>query len=222
MTTHHPLKLQCPNCGNNFTVDALTSYTRMGTDTDFRPRTAGADILEYLIHTCASCGFSGHDTHFSGEISREAARLINERLTPLVRDERSTASRRYEYAAWIAEWRRQGDRAVADYYLRASWCCRESFGEVRDDQGTYYRNKAIEHFERAIDNDECGDNTIAIIYLIGELHRRSGAFDEARSWFVKAETLARSNEGQKWVADIAMRQAELAARGIAGGTDTES
>ena len=216
MTTTVPERLTCPHCGSQFTVQVIASYTRLDSDTDFRPNFAGMDILEFQIHTCAGCGFSGVSNDFNGTVPPDAARLIDERLTPLVRDERSDASRRYEYAAWIAEWRGLGDRAVADHYLRAAWCSRDSAGAVRNHQDSYYRGKAIEHFERVLANDTAGTETAAITYLIGELYRRNGAFDEARSWFAEAVKVVGDDDEQKWVADIADAQAKLALRGVTG------
>lgn len=219
MTTHATVDLTCPNCATAFADDVLMSYTRVGTDTDFRPQVAGMDILAYMIHTCPGCGFSGHEDDFSGTVSEEVSRLIAERLTPLVRDERSDASHRYEYAAWVAQWRAESDRAIADFYLRASWCSRDSYGGVHDDQEPYYRSKAIEHFERALDAGTTGAETCAITYLIGELHRRNGEFDDARTWFDRAVARVSGDAEQAWVADLARKQAELAGRRIA--TDAE-
>jgi hypothetical protein len=208
--------LKCPNCKDKFTVNVPMSCTRAGTDTDFRPLYIGGDITELLIHTCHRCGFTGHEEEFGAKVAAEVSTLIAQRLTPLVRDERSPSWRSYEYAAWIAEWRRMGERTVAEYYLRASWCCRTAWGNSLVDTDEYYRRKAIEHFQRALDTGAVEADEIDVItYLIGELHRRAADFAEASRWLRQAVELADGKADRQWVADLATTQAALAEQACA-------
>jgi hypothetical protein len=57
-------------------------------------------------------------------------------LTPLVKDERAFAGRRYEYAAWIQQWRGEPAHIVGQTYLMAAWCCDDDNMQKEE---AYYR-----------------------------------------------------------------------------------
>lgn len=222
MTTTQERRVTCPNCSNKFTIREVMSQTTMGQDTDFRPRHAGATTYDLIIHTCQKCGLSGFMGQFEGRVSKRVSQLIAERITPLVNDELARPWQRYEYAAWIAEWREQDDDLVGNYYLRASWCCRDNHTGAEDNAARFYRAKAMEHFERALTVGQVRDSEIGVItYLIGELHRRNSEFDEASSWFSRAVELPDGDDDGRWVANLARKQAKLAERSIPGDAESQ-
>jgi uncharacterized protein (DUF2225 family) len=222
VTTTDSRRVTCPNCRGKFEITVVMSHTTSGRDTDFRPISAGSPIIDLVIHTCPRCGLTGYEDRFETKVPREVSQLIEQRITPLVRDERSQPWRRYEYAAWIAGWQGEGDAAVADLYLRAAWCCREKIDDETQQVESYYRAKAAEHFERALAADRVQADEIDVItYLIGELRRRVGEFGDAKSWLAKAVRLADGVDGRQWVADIARRQAMLAGRNERGDAQAE-
>nr|WP_179342293.1 DUF2225 domain-containing protein [Streptomyces sp. alain-838] len=208
MTTIYPHDFDCPNCGTRFqSYVTHSTNTFGGVTSDFRPLAGGSQPDRGLIHTCDSCGFTGGADAFTGTVDEKVSRLIAERITPLVRDERSSASRRFEYAAWIATWRDHAPDKVGDLYLRAAWAWGDE-PEVESTEGQeYLRRQAIEHFERAIEGDSVtGTDAQVIRYLIGEQYRRVGEPEAAARWYDRVVAEAGSDPEQRRIADLARQQ----------------
>lgn len=189
MTTLMQLHLTCPNCRHEFETQAWASTNTFGGQTtDFRSLASGMQFLALEIHTCQVCGYTARAQQFEGEPpSKEVSTLIKERLTPLVRDERAMPWRRYEYAAWIAEWEGRTALDVGDFYLRAAWCCADDSVEGEGDSESYYRRMAIDYFERAIESGGVDPSNVPVVtYLIGEQYRRLGEPEHAAPWYERA------------------------------------
>jgi hypothetical protein len=192
----------CPNCGAPVEMRIARTTNRLGgRAADFRPVAEGGQPVAQLVHTCPWCGLSGEERAFAEQVDDRLRTLIAQRLTPLVRAEPPAASRRHEFAAWLAEWRGRPAGTVAQYHLSAAWCCEDPAAEAD------HRRRAIAHFERALAQDELGGRErVVFTYLVGELHRRLGHPREAAEWFGRAEDLARAGE-EAWVEALARRQA---------------
>lgn len=207
MTTFFPMKLTCPNCAKEFSVQILGSTNNFGgRTTDFRPIAAGSQPITAYLHTCPRCGFTGGRRRYGEPVGPRLAAFIAERITPLVRDEQPVAWRRFEFAAWI-EREQDGDpEQIADYYLHAAWCCEDDGVAEVEENNQYYRRQAIEYFERALEHGKvAAENTGVVTYLIGELYRRVGEPETAAVWYDKAIELSRSM-GQEQIAELAGRQ----------------
>ncbi len=199
MTTIHQETLTCPACHTTFKVQVVGSCGYAGKDTDFRPHYWGLDPLPLFVHTCPRCLFSGYEAHFAAPVSEELRKwLVEER--GLGRLQSDTGSRRYTLAARCREQAGDNDIAIADMYLRASWCAR-----VEEDRPMerLSQRRAVECFQRALAAGLVPPNQqAAITYLVGELYRRLGDFELATAY------LARVKEDD-WSA-LAARQLALA------------
>ena len=158
------------------------------------------------IHTCPDCGYSGHKGEFGNtEIGTKVRELINARLKPLVRDEKAFSGRRFEYAAWVAEWRERPSIFVGQLYHKAAWCCVHD--EVRVEEERYYRRQAIECYERALQNGEIpGEQLTGYTYLIGEFYRRVGEQNNANLWFDRVTEIAGTTDDERRLANLAIQQ----------------
>ncbi|MGW1954751.1 DUF2225 domain-containing protein [Streptomyces sp. NPDC001920] len=208
MTTIFPRDFDCPNCGTTFQSYVTGSTNNLGgVTTDFRQIAGGSQPDRGFIHTCDNCGFTGGSDAFQGSVDEKVSRLIAERITPLVRDERSSASRRFEYAAWIAKWRGLDSDVIGSLYLRAAWAWGDE-PEVESAEGQdYLRRQAIEHFERAVEeNSVTGEHAQTIKYLIGEQYRRVGEPETAALWYDRVVAEAGHDPEQRRLADLALQQ----------------
>jgi uncharacterized protein (DUF2225 family) len=199
MTTVREASLTCPACGTTFKVHVVGSCGYVGQDTDFRPHYWGLDPLPLFVHTCPKCLFSGYEAHFGAAVSEELRRWLVEEHG-LGRLQSDASSRRYTLAARCREQAGDGPVAVADLYLRASWCARSEEDRAME---RLSQRRAVERFERALEAGAVpADQTDAITYLAGELYRRLGDFELA------VGCLARVTEGD--LSALAARQLKLA------------
>lgn len=199
MTTIREQTLTCPACHTTFKVHVVSSCGYAGKDTDFRPHYWGLDPLPLFVHTCPQCLFSGYGSHFEMPMSDELRRwLVEER--GLGRLQSDAGSRRYTLAARCREQAGDHDIAIADMYLRASWCARVEGDRAME---RLSQRRAVECFERALMAGLVpSGQRDAITYLVGELYRRLGDYELATGY------LARVVEGE--LADLAARQLDLA------------
>jgi uncharacterized protein (DUF2225 family) len=195
----------CPNCGQDFSDEALYSTSTGGLTSEFRPIALGMQPEPYYVHTCTSCGLSGWDTVFEGDISPEVSALVAQRVTPLIGDGPPAAWRRYEFAAWVARWQGTGDDEIGYMYLCAAWCADDR--ELPAAEASAYRRHAIECYENALDSDLLeGNQRAELTYLVGELHRRVGEVEAASAWFGRVAGLVEADETGERLAALAQRQ----------------
>lgn len=199
---------ECPNCRNEFESAALASSSHGAVTTEFRPVALGMPPEPYEVHTCPKCGLSGWDEVFEDDtIAPRTSKLIADRVTPLVRGGSVPAWRRYEYAAWIAEWQDKPDDTVAYLFLCAAWCCDDSEEDPTGDLATGYRQQAITFNQRALLDDRLeGNRRAEVTYLIGELYRRIGGLESADQWLRRVGELVASDETGRRIAALADRQ----------------
>lgn len=206
MTSFKTEDVPCPVCNAMVTVRYLMSTNTFGGhDTDFRSHAIGADPLYIVISTCKACGYSDYGHYFSNprQMSDELKRRIRETLTPLAEDE-PEMSAVYANAALIATWRKAPPSEIADLYLRAAWCC----ADRNDSEGEMaHRKAAIKQFEQALETNEIEvSQRPVIMYLVGELYRRTGDVDTARTWFDSVLSLTSLSDKLAWLPEMAEQQ----------------
>ncbi|MGB9371836.1 MAG: DUF2225 domain-containing protein [Halobacteriota archaeon] len=219
MTLPIPISLTCPCCHTKFeSLDVMISST-CGSSTDLRPIAGGSDPTYMIIHTCPSCGYTGyhytgyHDAFKRKRLDPALREHIREQITPLIKDfsvtpklpyEFVAPERQYEFAAWIAQWKGDSLQSIGDLYLRAAWCCNDSKDPRKE---RFYRLKALEYFERAMELKEISESDIGgYTYLIGELHRRVGEIGAANVWFNRVVEATNGDPEQQWLVDLAIQQ----------------
>lgn len=190
----------CPNCGSEVQAQVLNSTNYYGLTSDLHRLTMGVNPLTFMIHSCQNCGFTGDESEFQGTVAPNVAAKIKDLIYPHVRDEQLKVDTRWEFAALISEWRQQHPEVVAQLYLNAAWCADES------DKEHYYRRRAADWFEQAIDAGV--KNRPVILYLIGELYRRVGDIDVSAYWFdfAIAEAEKSKNPDADLIKEIAIQQ----------------
>jgi uncharacterized protein (DUF2225 family) len=95
-------------------------------------------------------------------------------------------------------------QSIGDLYLRAAWCANDSKDPRKE---RFYRLKALEYFERAMELKEISVSDIAgYTYLIGELHRRVEDIGAANVWFDRVAEATKGDPKQQWLVDLAAQQ----------------
>jgi uncharacterized protein (DUF2225 family) len=224
MTTLQRIELRCPVCDTRFASQTVVATNAFGGKrTDFHERAAGTQPLPYLVHMCNRCGYTGAERDFAdeadpGPVLKE--RVWNE-LAPTLAcggERRSGAttqrdivqvagSAKYEAAAKVAEWQSMEPRYIADFYLRAAWCCVDE-GDVEAER--FFRRKAAWMFERALSSYDgvVQEERAVLTYLVGELWRRVGDTVAAARWFNRVSDEVLDLAAQRWVVDAALQQRE--------------
>jgi uncharacterized protein len=222
MTTLQRIELQCPVCDTRFVSQSVVATNAFGGKrTDFHERAAGTQPLPYLIHMCNRCGYSGSERDFSEEV--EPSAVVKEHVwaelaptvacatvqsagsSPSSEALHVTGSAKYEAAAKVAEWQSMEPRYVADFYLRAAWCCVDE-GDTEAER--FFRRKAAWMFERALASFDgvSREERAVITYLIGELWRRIGDATLAARWFAGVPDEIVDERAQQWVIEAARQQ----------------
>jgi len=212
MTTLHPYAFTCPQCRQVFVSSVLGSYGRMGGDTDFCPRFTGANPLPCFLHRCTNCGFIAYQDEF-GEGERQGSGS-DRRFAELYPQE--SGAERYTDAAACYESRGAAKETLGWLYLRGAWCARFE-GRGADEQRLLAQ--AAARFAAALDEGAVEPGKRAeVTYLVGELHRRCGAFEEALTHFARAAELPVTGKAAQWLPDLIASQRALAETGDASDT----
>lgn len=216
MTTIMPLTLSCPVCGTIFEAWCVGSCSLWGKDTDFRPHYLGMDPLPVFVQVCPHCNFAGYAGDFD-KVAPEVKRFVlsgelkPEEVIGQEAPEELRGSTKYILAArCYAADPEATQLALADLYLRASWCART---EHFPDRERECQAEAAARFEQALDAGEVeSDQRPVVLYLVGELYRRLGMFEVARQFFDEALHASPEDHGPALVALI-QRQDEAARAG---------
>ena len=218
MTTLQRIELRCPVCDTEFESHTVVATNALGGKrTDFHERAAGMQPLPYLVHMCNRCGYTGAERDFADEadpspvvrdhVWNELAPTLTGTPPHSFGSAHVTGSAKYEAAAKVAEWQSMEPRYVADFYLRAAWCCVDE-GDVEAER--FFRRRAAWMFERALGSYDgvAREERAVLTYLVGELWRRIGDVVGAARWFRRVADEVVDAAAQGWVLDVARQQCE--------------
>ena len=204
--TSYPQEISCPVDGKKFTVYVTGSYTTFKTLKDFQKQGAIGDLYESYINSCPSCHYCGYvsdfDTTFNDTTKVHLLKIIEPYKSSKMDDILEN-----EIAVELFKYFNRSNDDIANLYLVASYLIKTQTKQV--DKRKELQRNGIAYLEKAIANKEYpSKSTYATIqYLIGDLYRRVGDFDNAIKYF----DLALANESKKeWVSRFATEQKELA------------
>ncbi|WP_341876795.1 DUF2225 domain-containing protein [Defluviitalea saccharophila] len=198
--------VECPVCGNTFTVIAVKqkAYVVESRDTDFCVRYKEINPLLYDVWICQLCGYAAQKSTFP-DISFKRAKLIQEYITPkwVARESEKIidydkAISRFKLALISAQISKAKASEVAGLCLKIAWTYR-FMGETEKEKNflTNALDKYLEAYAKERFPLENMDEP-TVTYLIGELYRRLGNLEEAATWYSKViNTRAGSERVQK-------------------------
>jgi uncharacterized protein (DUF2225 family) len=208
MTTLSSFEIHCPCCGNSYHTIGWVSTNSLGPfSTDLNCRASGDQPLPYEAHTCPSCGYtiSRGEEFDVPPVSGDVKILVRHIITPIVKERHVQPWLKFEFTAWIAEWKEKTSYEIGFYYLKAAWCAGDC-GKTDDEM--YYRSQLITYFERELEHPNPGDkyDQAVLIYLIGENYRRLGKTEMAEAWLRKVPKAVRKEKKNYWLSKLAAQQ----------------
>lgn len=210
---------KCPCCDHEFkTKTVKTGKAHMiSADTDLRPKYQGIDPLKYDAVVCPSCGYAAINKYFESLMFSQA-KLIKENITKNFtgldfNGEIFTydyAIQRYKLAlvSTIIKKGRLSERAYV--CLKAAWVLRGKSESLSPETPNYnqviaelkaeekgFIEKACVGFTEAFSKETfpiCGMDEHTATYLVADLCRQTGRYDEANRWISRVITSKSANE----------------------------
>jgi|WetSurMetagenome_2_1015567.scaffolds.fasta_scaffold00404_11 hypothetical protein len=172
-TTHSSadVNVKCPLCHTAFKTRTDDSGARLGMRLDLKP----LGQMPRSLPKCPNCHFIVYNGEMSAKDKKLLLKLVNSGEYRHISDNNST----YFLLAKIYETIGMNNLEIAHTYLKASW-------QVEDDPAKYARYLEASHskFEAYLASGK--DNSTQYIMaqlMAGEIERRLGRFDQARSRF---------------------------------------
>lgn len=182
----YKIEKECPVCHKQFLITRVrTRIVMLKQDTDFCTYYQAINPYWYTVWVCEHCSYSAQDIYFE-ELTLPQAEKLRKVLTdnPIklsVSGERTCvqAIATYRLALACAEAANLPASRLGGLYLRLGWVYRMT--EMADEEKAAHV-KAIQYYIEAYQREEfpigkMSDITLA--YLIGELLRRNGQYDQA-------------------------------------------
>lgn len=190
----------CPVCDNKFKALAVrTGKAKMlGQDEDLRPRYEGVDPLKYDAILCNRCGFAAISRGFTNMTSRQIKGIkeqvsANFKPLPQAGDTYSydDAIVRHKIALICAVVKNAKLSERAYICLKMSWLIKSKMESVTSDSDEYKGlqedvkecvQDAYDGFSQAFSKEAfpmCGMDEMTVAYLLAELARELGKYDEA-------------------------------------------
>lgn len=185
---------QCPVCSTKFTVTRVRSSVCivMQRETDFHVKYRDIDPLLYSIWVCPNCQYANNDKDFIQDFKPHEMERMKKGL-PLLKTEEPdfsgertppAALRTVELAIRTAMVRQAPSIILAGLYLRGAWLLRD-LGKNQESLNFTEQAKKLYQlsFEKEWGRFAAKMSDSRIMYLIGELNRRLGDYEEAIKWF---------------------------------------
>lgn len=207
-------KVTCPVCNSSFTVKAVktSSYKMKGKDSDFFIRYELINPYFYDVWICNSCGYAAMKADFE-KIKSFQKELVETNITPKWRGrdyktpyDINTAIERYKLSLLNYYYIEAYSSKKAMNCLKLAWLYR-LLNDTKNEQT--YLTEALNGFNDAYINENFpiyGMDKFTIMYLIGELYRRTGDNENALLWLGRVITSPVAN---KKIKDLARDQKDL-------------
>jgi hypothetical protein len=207
----------CPVCDNEFHSKKVRTgrVKLLSADTDLRPKYQHIDCLKYDVVACPKCGYAALDRFFKFMMPAQA-KLIRENISASFKGLPTTeniytyddAIERHQLALvnTIVKKAKESERAYT--CLKMAWIFRgkaESLPENGSDeekkalaaQENELLENAYEGFETSFTKESfpmCGMDEITVSYLLADLARRTGRFEESSRWISRVLVSKTANE----------------------------
>ncbi|WCN38464.1 DUF2225 domain-containing protein [Aneurinibacillus uraniidurans] len=200
-------KFECAHCGHSFASKKtrLRKSHPFQRDSDFCEHYENQTHNPILYHVivCPQCGYSFND-QFRKSVLPQIEEKIEERITKHWTAKDYTGIRTipeaiaaYKLAIFTADVRKEPHCVIAGLCLRLAWLYRYLKNESKE---LRFLNLALAEYEDSYtqgDYARAGMSELKLIYLIGELYRRTGDPGKALRYFSRVvEHPLRSNEPQ--------------------------
>lgn len=192
----YDLTVSCPVCENVFQARQVKSsaYRMQKKDSDFFIRYSLINPYFYEVYLCNVCGYAALKADFE-KIREYQIEAVRKKITPRWQGRRypeiydaDIAIERFKLSLLNSVVMEAKSSRKALNCLRLAWIHR-----LKEDTNNeqLFLKQAFDGFNDAYMNEDfpiCGMDKFTLMYLLGELLRRLGNFDEANLWFSKVIT----------------------------------
>ena len=209
----------CPVCNNEFHSKMIRTgkVKLLSADTDLRPKYQLVDSLKYDSLVCPSCGYAALSRFFKFMMPAQA-KLIRENITKNFSGLPQTggtytyddAILRHKLALANAIVKKAKNSEKAYTCLKMAWLFRGKRETLPKETKDYDKvvadlkkeeddllGKAYEGFMTAFSRESfpmCGMDEMTVTFLVAELARRTGKYEESGRWISKVLTSRSANE----------------------------
>ena len=209
----------CPVCNNEFHSKMIRTgkVKLLSADTDLRPKYQLVDSLKYDALVCPSCGYAALSRFFKFMMPAQA-KLIRENITKNFSGLPKTggtytyddAILRHQLALANAIVKKAKNSEKAYTCLKMAWLFRGKRETLPKETKDYDKvvadlkkeeddllGKAYEGFMTAFSRESfpmCGMDEMTVTFLVAELARRTGKYEESGRWISKVLTSRSANE----------------------------
>lgn len=188
----YDLKVNCLLCGATYTTKRVRSRFSYAykTDSDFCPYYRSEhNPLYYFVSVCPQCGFA-QTRKFAPISNTEVRKRLEENITKKwvkqdygrVRSFEQAESA-YKLGILSGSLKQEKHSIMAGLCLRLAWLYRQHKKEKEEQR---FLQLAVKEYEQAYTLSDFEDSSMSemkVIYLIGELYRRTKQFEQAVSYF---------------------------------------
>ncbi|MFZ5351608.1 MAG: DUF2225 domain-containing protein [Bacillota bacterium] len=186
-------EIKCPICNNKFKTMKVRKNACIvdKKDSDFCTHYKNHNPIFYEIFVCPFCGYSASESSFEDLTKNEVQRLKEVfsgfRVSRSFCDERniSDAIDSFKLALYTSKSKEAKDSIIAGTCLKIAWLYRY-LGDAKERTFIEY---ALENYVKAynVEDFPIGSfDEITMQYIMGELSRRLGKYDDAILWLSKA------------------------------------
>jgi len=209
----------CPVCDMHFRSKTIKTgkVQLLSQDTDLRPRYKYVDCIKYDVIACPGCGYSSLSRFFD-RIMPTQAKMIMENITKNFRGLPETggiytygdAITRYNLAISNTLVKKAKASEKAYTYLKTAWLYRGKAESLNKEEMGYEKAlaalqkdenelmlKAYEGFSEAFTKEDfpmCGMDELTVTYLVAELARQAGDYEESKRWISRVLTSRNASE----------------------------
>lgn len=209
----------CPVCDTEFHSKMVRTgkVKLLSADTDLRPKYQLVDSLKYDVLVCPKCGYAALSRFFKFMMPAQA-KLIKENISANFKGLKTTGNS-YTYddaivrhqlalANTVVKKAKASEKAYT--CLKMGWLCRGKAENLPQDTPDYDAQiaqlkkeetellaNAYDGFMAAFSKESfpmCGMDEITVTYLIADLARRIGRYDESSRWISRVLTAREANE----------------------------
>lgn len=209
----------CPVCDKEFKAKTIRTgkIKLIAADSDLRPKYQAVDSLKYDVIACPICGYAALNRYFN-YMTTAQSKLIKQNISmnfrglkqesDIVSYDEAITKHKLALANTVVKKAKASEKAYT--CLKTAWILRGKAESLTPDLPDYQKQKdelaAEEHeflenayngFLEAFPKEAfpmCGMDENTVCYLVAELARRTGHFDDAKRWVARVLVSKNAND----------------------------
>lgn len=184
----YTIKITCPQCDAEFKTSRVRPSMKRASrrDSDFCAYYQQENPDFYVVRMCPYCGFASTENSQATLTDRQRDLYMEQIGNRLIKRDmgghrtREQALEAYKFALMCAQAIGDRERIIASFLQHIAWIHRYG-GET--EQELRFLRYCLDSYIKVYQIESVSGGDAKLLYLIGELHRRLGEFNEAVKWF---------------------------------------